>query len=164
MNGKPLDGRMRLLALASVLLSVGLGACVRAPASGKKQIRYPYHASAERKEAIIKGLSHVKVGMSIEETVRVLGEADEITPLFEPDPIWGKQIGYSYWYLVQRLVESGSVEARAEKLLVLRTDLLKKVKTVDHWGIADVAPTAAVQPGVGPDGRSPAAPARRSTP
>jgi len=97
--------------------------------------RYPYRATVERETTIRAGFSKVQTGMSMDQVHAILGLPDEVTPLYEPMIPDGKQTGFSQWYLVQRMAESGSVVARDEKLVVVRTDLEMKVVEVQHWGL-----------------------------
>jgi len=119
--------------LATLIMVTMVGCCTtktRPPASS----RYPYHASAEREATIRTGFSKVQVGMSMDQVHAILGSPDEVTPLYEPMIPDGKQTGFSHWYLVQRMAESGSVVERNEKLVVVRTDLDIRVVEVQHWG------------------------------
>jgi hypothetical protein len=65
-----------------------------------------------------------------------LGDPDDSTALYQPVIKNPKQIGYSHWYLIQRLAGVGSAAEMAEQLVVVRFDLEMKVSRIDHWGFA----------------------------
>ena len=72
--------------------------------------------------------------MSPRQVQSLLGEPDEIRPLYEPK-IWNaKQIGYTHWFLIQRRTDKGSEDAKDEKLVRISYDLNWKVLRIDHWG------------------------------
>ena len=72
--------------------------------------------------------------MSVKQVIGILKEPDETNPTFEPK-IWKpKQIGYTYWYLIQRKVKNGSVVEKDEILVRVAFDLNWVVTGVDHWG------------------------------
>ena len=96
---------------------------------------YPFIATPERAEAIRRGLTHIDVGMSRPEIATVLGEPDEVYPLYVPRHKHGKVIGYTQWYIVQRLVKNGSANQKQESLLRLTFSLSHKVSKIDSWGL-----------------------------
>lgn len=126
----------RFLALISLALF-----CTPASASvdGIPAIReittYPFIATLERAEIIRRGLANVSVGMSSAEVATVLGEPDEIYPLYVPRHKHGKVVGYTQWYVIQRLAKNGSVDQKQESLLRLSFDLDGKVSKIDSWGL-----------------------------
>jgi outer membrane protein assembly factor BamE (lipoprotein component of BamABCDE complex) len=72
--------------------------------------------------------------MTRTQVVTILGEPEEIRPLYEPK-IWNaKRIGTTYWFIIERRKPSGSVNERAEKLVRVAFDLNQLVTRVDHWG------------------------------
>lgn len=127
--------RMLYWCLLATLTMVTMVGCCTTKTRPPAPPRYPYHASTEREATIRGGFSKVQVGMSMDQVHAILGLPDEVTPLYEPMIPDGKQTGFSQWYLVQRMAESGSVVARDEKLVVVRTDLEMKVVEVQHWGL-----------------------------
>ena len=99
------------------------------------EIKYPYYASPERKQAILGSYQKIQVGMDVNDVKKILGEPDEILPLYDPRDIKvGRKIGTTYWYLIQRVKGSGSsVIDRDEKLVRVSFDLNEKVTHVDRW-------------------------------
>lgn len=96
---------------------------------------YPFIATPERAETIRRGLTNIYVGMSRPEAVAVLGEPDEVYPLYVPRHKHGKVIGYTQWYIAQRLVKNGSANQKQESLLRLTFSLSNKVSKIDSWGL-----------------------------
>lgn len=123
--------RVSGLALAVVSLIFGVAQCdaFAGPA-------YPYHASAEREARIRSGFTLVVSGMGVDQVRAILGDPDDSTALYQPVIKNPKQIGYSHWYLIQRLAGVGSAAEMAEQLVVVRFDLEMKVSRIDHWGFA----------------------------
>jgi hypothetical protein len=77
--------------------------------------------------------------MTVEQVKSVLGDPDEIKELYEPKIKTPKQIGNTYWYIIQRLQESGSAVDKAEKLVRVSFSLKGRVTAIDYWGF-DVKP------------------------
>lgn len=98
---------------------------------------YPFRASPERVDAIRRGQSHVVVGGTPSSVVAALGEPDEVMPLYEPKHNATKVIGYTYWYVIQRRVRSGSVLERQESALRIAFSLDHKVSAIDAWTDGD---------------------------
>lgn len=99
--------------------------------------KYPFSASSERSEAIRSRYQRVEDGMSPAEVISILGEPDEIRRLYSASLGTKKHIGYTYWFVIQRAVELGSVNERQEVLVRVRFDLEGHVMNVDHWGFDD---------------------------
>ena len=97
------------------------------------EIEYPYHATPEREQAILEGFTMVQPGMSIVQVKDILGEPDEVRDLYEPNKTATDPIGFTYWYLIQRLKESGSQAEKGEKLVRVSFGLNGKVSGVDKW-------------------------------
>jgi len=95
---------------------------------------YPYFASKERSELIINGYRKVLIGDSEEVVLKKLTNPDEIGKLYEPKIYKPKIIGKTYWYILQRISNSGSVNEKKEKLVRVTFDLENIVTRVDHWG------------------------------
>lgn len=124
-------------------------------------LKYPYHASPDREATIRSGLPKLAVGMMSGDVQAILGTPDWIAPLYKPPLRIGRQpqVGYTYWYLVQRLTYGGSMNDRAEKLVRVSTDLERRVTDIDHWGLepdsnGQTSSHDAAQPGVA-DGPGP---------
>lgn len=101
----------------------------------RKITTYPYIATPERAEVIRRGLANISVGMSPSEVATVLGEPDEIYPLYVPGHKRSEVVGYTQWYIIQRLAENGSANQKQESLLRLSFDLDGKVSKIDSWGL-----------------------------
>lgn len=95
---------------------------------------YPYYASEQRSTQIKSKYMQIQKGMSSKQVTQLLGEPDKIRPAYEPK-IWSpKQIGYTHWYLIQRITDKGSQNDRDEKLVRIFYDFNWVVVKVDHWG------------------------------
>ena len=97
-----------------------------------QNIRYPYYASKERQERINKGYLLVQEGMGVEDVEYLIGAPDEINDVFDKNN-WDKKIGFSYVYLLERIVPHGSVNEKKEKLVRVMFDVENKVIRVDKW-------------------------------
>jgi outer membrane protein assembly factor BamE (lipoprotein component of BamABCDE complex) len=97
-------------------------------------IKYPYTATAERKAAIKHGFKKIKKGMTYQQVRKLMGEPDETKPLYQPRKHNPKQIGTTYWYIIQRIKESGSVNQKDEILVRVSFNLSGKVIQIDQWG------------------------------
>lgn len=71
--------------------------------------------------------------MNVENVKEILGEPDEVRGLYEPNKTARNPIGFTYWYLIQRLKESGSQAEKDEKLVRVFFGLNGKVNRVDKW-------------------------------
>jgi len=127
-NVKPLH-----ILIVTIVLSINL-VFAQSDVTEKLITTYPYYASEKRSVQIKNKYKQIKQGMTSKQVIQLLGDPDEIRPLYEPK-IWGpKQIGYSYWYLIQRKTDKGSQNDRDEKLVRVSYDLDWDVMFVDHWG------------------------------
>lgn len=99
-----------------------------------KIISYPYKASTDKANKIKTEYKKVSLGMSATEVVDMLGKPDETRPLFEPIINNGKQIGFTHWYLIQRLKKDGPVNEKQEKLVRISYNQNWTVIAIDHWG------------------------------
>jgi hypothetical protein len=98
------------------------------------EIKYPYYASPERKRNIVDGYQKIKTGIDANEVKRILGEPDEELDLYDPRNIKvGRKVGFTYWYLIQRVKDSGSQIEKDEKLVRVSFNLDGKVTHVDRW-------------------------------
>ena len=97
------------------------------------EIKYPYFATPERAQLIEIGYKKIKLGMEINDIKDILGEPDEIKDLYEPRIKTGKIIGFTYWYLIQRMKNIGSQNERNEKLVRISFNLNGEVTGVDRW-------------------------------
>jgi len=88
-----------------------------------KKISYPYKATEEKTKRIEIETKKITLGMSGSEVIGILGEPDETHPLYEPKIKQPTQIGYTHWYLIQRLKENGSVIEKQEKAVRITYDL-----------------------------------------
>ena len=103
--------------------------------SEKSIANYPFVASSERSAQIRNGYLQVIPGMSFKEVAAILGEPDEVRPLYEPIIKQRKVIGYTQWYVIKRRVASGSVNEMQESLVRVSFGLNHRVTKVDAWGL-----------------------------
>lgn len=96
---------------------------------------YPYIANAKQVAKVKDGYRQVTIGMHPAEVVAIMGEPDEIRPLYEPNITREKVIGYTHWYVLRRLVKSGSYNKRNESVVRISYDLNNQVMAVDQWGV-----------------------------
>jgi hypothetical protein len=100
-----------------------------------KELVYPYHASKEREATIRDNWERIRESMTQDEVVGILGEPDERSRLYEPK-VWGpKEIGSTYWYVIQRMQKNGSVIEKDEKLVRVAFDLKGSVIGIVQWGL-----------------------------
>lgn len=99
-----------------------------------QKIRYPYIATETRIKRIKSEYLKIKKGMSAQKVIEIMGKPDETQPLFTPQKKRGKQIGFTCWYLIQRLKKNGSANERAEILVRVSYNKTWIVTAVDHWG------------------------------
>lgn len=95
---------------------------------------YPYYASKERAAQIKDNYAKTQIGMVPKQVKELLGEPDEIHPLFEPKINNPKQIGTTHWFIIQRKTDNGSPNDQDEKLVRISYDLNWKVTRIDKWG------------------------------
>jgi len=97
-------------------------------------LKYPYIASSERQIQIREGMTKIKAGMMTSDVMSILGKPDEINELYDriKNP---HTIGYTWWYILERQTESGSVNDKAEKLVRVSFNLKNRVTRVDSWGM-----------------------------
>jgi hypothetical protein len=95
---------------------------------------YPFHATPEREARIRGKYRRVANGMSPVEVTAILGEPDEIRPLYSPRIKNGKVIGTTYWFVIRRLVRNGSADEKQESLVRVSFGLDDKVQGIDAWG------------------------------
>ena len=98
---------------------------------------YPYYASKPRAAQIKGKYKKIEKGMTTKQVTQLLGQPDEIRPLYEPKIKNPRQIGYTHWYLIQRKTDKGSQNDKDEKLVRVSYGLDWIVMSVDHWGFDD---------------------------
>ena len=96
---------------------------------------YPHVAGPERSAAIRAGYAKIKPGMSSAEVRAVLGEPDEVRPLYAPMAKRPDAIGQTCWYVLRRLAAHGSQRERQESVVRVSLDLDDVVTGVDVWGL-----------------------------
>ena len=94
------------------------------------KVEYPYVAPSERKKVITENFMKVSAGMTSEEVMKILGKPDEILKLYEAQIIEPKQIGYTYWYYIERKSPTQRVQ---EKLVRVSFDMKYRVMKVAKW-------------------------------
>lgn len=100
----------------------------------KEIATHPFVASQDRAALIRENHQRITKGMSPMDVKAILGEPDEIRPLYAPVVMNAKQIGHTYWYLISRASESGSVAGKNEALVRVSFSLSGYVTAVDSWG------------------------------
>lgn len=118
----------------AALLSVG---GMASGMSGDERViaTYPHIAGPERSAAIRAGYVRIKPGMSSADVRDILGEPDEVRPLYAPMAKHPKTIGQTCWYVLRRLAEHGSQSERQESAVRVSFDLQGAVSAVDAWGL-----------------------------
>jgi hypothetical protein len=100
-----------------------------------KSIRdYPFAASGERATRIRAKYHDVTIGMIVSGVKMLLGEPDEVGPLYGADGKSGKVIGHAYGYVLRRRKEDGSAVEKDEELVRVSFDLSGRVSRVDYLG------------------------------
>ena len=97
-----------------------------------KIYKYPYHASKERIITIENGYEKIKIGMSEGEVVKLMGSPDETHQLFS-NKNSTNSIGYTHWYILQRIKEQGSALEKSEHLARITYNLDGQVVRKDKW-------------------------------
>ena len=95
---------------------------------------YPYFASEQRANTIRDNYQRITAGMSPQEVAAIMGAPDEIRILYEPKIKRAKVIGYTQWYVIRRLTNSGSFNDKQEALVRLEYGLDDRVMRIDAWG------------------------------
>jgi len=123
--------------LISVVLASGTGVAL-ASAAGiqlREIEKYPFKASPQREKTIRAGYTRIVAGMTPDQVKNILGEPDEVRPLYEPIVKNAKQIGYSHWFVIRRMVKDGSQNDRQESLVRVSYNFQNLVTAVDSWGL-----------------------------
>ena len=116
--------------LAAVLVIVQVSSSCAQDMVLEMKVNYPYVAPPERKKVITENYMKVSAGMTSEEVMNILGKPDEIIKLYEPQIIDPKQIGYTYWYYIERKSPTHRVQ---EKLVRVSFDMKYRVMKVAKW-------------------------------
>lgn len=95
-------------------------------------LTYPYLATALRKKQIVDGIKSIEIGMTIDDVIHLLGKPDEVHELY-PSKSSEKAIGFTYWYIIQRMKGNGSVAEKAEHLVRISFNLNGIVIRKDQW-------------------------------
>ena len=120
------------LILAFACAVFGLEGCINKPEKKEGKISYPYFASVHRKKEILDGVKRLHVGMHVNQVRKIMGVPDEINDTFRFIKN-GKEIGFSYQYLLQKKEEYGSVIERDEKLIKLMFGNDSKLQKIYDW-------------------------------
>lgn len=97
-------------------------------------MNYPYIASSDRATLIKNGYNKIKEGDTKSSVLNILNEPDEIHELYEPIKYKPNVIGITYWYIVQRITNSGSENDKNEILVRVTFGLNEKVTKIDRMG------------------------------
>ncbi len=114
--------------------------CIVGMASGmngetREIVEYPHVASPERAAAIRAEYAKVALGMPSAKVREILGEPDEIRPLYERATKRPKTVGQTYWYVLRRRVAHGSHNERQESVVRVSLDTDGVVIGIDAWGL-----------------------------
>ena len=93
------------------------------------ELSYPYIANDARANLIKTQYETIRLGDSELTVLDKLPNPDETRDLYEP-----KITGKTYFYIIQRMVESGSVNEQNEKLVRVTFNLDGRVTRVHNWG------------------------------
>ncbi len=129
---------MRIARLTASFAAAMFAMCVTANtrhAQMKEINTYPLFATPERAAKIREGFPQIRVGMSPAEVMALLGEPDEVHPLYEPRVKNAEVIGFTHWYLIRRLAKYGSVNEKQESLVRVSFSLNDRVSKIDAWGL-----------------------------
>ena len=126
--------KMKHILIILIAFTFSTGASLAQNMTKNRQISYPYFATSERSNQIENNYKKIEIGMTPQEIKSLLGEPDEMHPLYEAKILNAKQIGHTQWFLIQRRTDKGSVKDKDEKLVRVSYDLNWKVIVVDHWG------------------------------
>lgn len=133
--------KFRPYSMLPMLPLVALTAPAADPSFVPKEIAaYPFMASATRAAAIKDKSQLVVVGMTPAEVTAILGEPDEVRPLYAPMVKNSQQTGHSYWYVIRRMVANGSVNDKREAAVRISFDLQGRVTNVAHWDLEENTP------------------------
>jgi hypothetical protein len=83
----------------------------------KEIATHPFVASHARAALIRDKHKRITPGMSPMDVKALLGEPDEVRPLYAPVAMNAKQIGHTYGYVISRASKSGSVDGKSEALV-----------------------------------------------
>lgn len=125
--------RCSLALLVSLCCVAGLGSGMNDET--REIVKYPHVASPERAVAIRAGYAKIVPGMPSAKVREILGEPDEIRPLYERTTKRPKTIGQTYWYVLRRRVAHGSDNERQESVVRVSLDADGVVMSVDAWGL-----------------------------
>ena len=120
-----------------MLAVFGASSCCGNSARPTSDLSYHYVASERRKAQIVNNYGEVRRGMTVSQVRGLLGEPDEVRPLYEPRIYRPRQTGFTHWYLIRRRVVKGAVQKRDEQLLRVSYDLEWRVTVVDRWGFGE---------------------------
>lgn len=124
---------MLLAFVFSLLFSAGQDEAVKPET--RVLVHYPHHAPLARARRVLENYQRVRAGMSVAEVTALLGEADEIRPLYSPSAKAGQPVGHTRWYVLRRLSENGSFRDKGEALVRVAFTLDDRVTAVDAWGL-----------------------------
>ncbi|MCC7249526.1 MAG: hypothetical protein IT473_12970 [Lysobacter sp.] len=114
--------------------------CVPGMASGmsgetREIVEYPHVASPERAAVIRADYAKIALGMPSAKVREILGEPDEIRPLYARTTKNPQTVGQTYWYVLRRRVAHGSQNERQESVVRVSFDAGGVVISVDAWGL-----------------------------
>lgn len=102
---------------------------IEASRSEFDKIIYPYEANKQRAERIKGNSARIKLGMDPEEVVKLLGQPDLISPVYNRIKN-GTITGSFYFYLLRQDKKTGSVKEMDQQSITVCFDLDGKVERV----------------------------------
>ena len=127
-------GALLMVSICSCEREQGNGAPIAVNLYEDGKIQYPYIATTARWQQIETGHERLRVGMSINEVVEIMGSPDEVKPLYEPQKKEGALIGTTYWYVLRRLEKRGSLYTK-EAIVRVAFSKQNKLTRIDSWGL-----------------------------
>jgi len=131
--------RNTIAIIGMVALLTGCTVSKPTPLQGRA---YPYVAPPERQAEIRNGMAKLTIGMTPADVEALMGKPDEVHELYDRIKN-AKPVGYTWWFIIQRKADSGSVAEKAEKLVRVSFNLKDTVTRVDWWGMEDASHTYA---------------------
>ncbi len=127
--------RVRAAVLALSLVIVESRAFSQGDFISKEIAVYPFNAPPARATIIRARYKDIRPGMRVSDVKTILGEPDEIRPLYEPKVKNARLVGHTYCYVIRRLVKNGSANERQESLVRVSFSLDGSVTKVVEWGL-----------------------------
>ena len=129
----------RIYILAAAMLAAAVGGCKSEATFSDDggKIKYPYHASDERREQIMNGARRLTAGMTEKDVLRQMGEPDERNQLYlSAEHFEDRKVdGWMWIYLLEREQPYGGIMQRKEKSFRIEINPDGKVKRIEAEGM-----------------------------